>query len=146
MGAAAKGGGAVGPGGTQVMKSVAKTQPMKAMGPGGTQVMEAAPEIAKKAPGMLSRAGSRVAEGARQAGGRVAEGARSLGREAKHNLGFGFRAKAALGASALGLGYMGLKGMQATKDYMMQPSQSWGGHQPYGLRHNVSGFGGGYAY
>lgn len=42
----------------------------------------------------------------------------------------GWRAQAALGAGVAGTGYAGYKGLQATKDYMMQPtyaSQYWGG-------------------
>lgn len=56
--------------------------------------------------------------------------------------------KAAIGGAAvLGTGaYLGGKAIGATRDVMMQRPGGWhGGAQPM-LRHNVSGYGGGYAY
>lgn len=43
----------------------------------------------------------------------------------------GWKTKALIGAGALGTGYVGLKGLQAARDYMMMPtysSQAWGGY------------------
>ena len=132
------------------LSGVAKTQAMpavtKAMTAGGSKALPAA---AKAAPAVAAAPAAAKAPGLlRQTAGGVGQDLRAAGSAVKKAVTPGWRTKALLGGTAL-LGMGGLySGGKAARDYMMQPS-GMGGYQsptPYGLRHNVSGFGGGYAY
>ncbi len=53
------------------------------------------------------------------------------------------KAKIGIGAASLGTGYVGYKGLQTARDYMMMPSSTGGPWNPYGsgVRHNVNPMG-----
>lgn len=62
---------------------------------------------------------------------------------AKKSKGLGWKTKATLGLAAAGTGYVGLKGTQAARDYMMVPSQGGGNWGRYGgqVPHGVNRYG-----
>lgn len=95
-------------------------------------------------PGLRQRAGqalTRAGRGTQRAGikmqraavpavaGTVAKAAPEVAAKSKPLIGLGTKAKIGLGAGVLGVGYLGAKGVQGARDYMMQPtysSQQWG--------------------
>lgn len=87
----------------------------------------------------LQLAGTKAAPAA--AAGAAAPAAAAASK-AKPLIGWGTKAKIGLGALGLGAGYAGYKGLQAAKDYMMQPTaaSTWGHHTP-GPPANVNQFG-----
>lgn len=103
--------------------------------------MEAALLMNKMSAGGLGLVGAAVRRsigGAAQAAGRLMP----AGSKAQKSwVGLGTKAKVLGGAAALGTGYAGFKGLQATRDYMQsQPHGTYGGKSP-AVMHNVNEFG-----
>ena len=61
--------------------------------------------------------------------------------KSKPLIGTGTKLKMLGGAGLLGAGYVGMKGLEATRDYMMMPSGSFGHTYGAPLQHNVSEYG-----
>lgn len=89
--------------------------------------------------GLAQKAGTKVRQwgaglrtkGLQRAGIKaMPEAAAGAASKSKPLIGWGTKAKIGLGVAGLGAGYAGYKGLQAAKDYMMQPTaaSSWGAH------------------
>ena len=107
---------------------------------------EATPALsaASQGPGTLQRAGSWIqgkGQALAQQGQQVAQAAPSAVRPAAGGgslLSGMTKAKMIGGGALLGAGYLGMKGLQAGRDYMMQPTGAQ--HAP-GPKHNINEFG-----
>ena len=134
--------------GTQRLMSAAGTAAPKAPGmfAGNTaRMLHAGGETAAKGPGMLQRAGGWLqgkgqqlgAAGARPAAAPAAAAAAPAAAKGKPLLSMATKGKLMAGGAIAGAGYLGMKGMQGARDYMMAPTQ----HTTAPVMHNVNQYG-----
>lgn len=129
--------------GTQRLMAASNTAP-KAPGmfAGNTQrMLHAGGEAVPQGPGMLQRAGGWLQQKGQQvaAAAPTAQPKPAAQPASRPLIGAGTKLKMLGGAAALGTGYVGYKGLQTARDYMMAPPH----HSSYGtpMAHDVNQYG-----
>lgn len=135
-GAALKGiGGAASAAGRLAVPAMGNTAKMLAA---GGEAAAKSPGVLQRAGGWLSGQGSSLAAKGVQAAKAAPAAAAGAAAGGGSLLSGATKAKIVGGGALLGAGYLGMKGLQAGRDYMMQPT---GEHHAPGPPNNVNGYG-----